>query len=375
MYAQVVRPNETSLELEKKFVRLRIVNMYGVDIGLFDFDFDTTFAVVTLNADKQIYSRYGGRDSKSAESFVSPKAFENILSRSLELHKKVKAGELQLPKITESKDPKSYPFVENLWGRCLHCHDVASAQAVEQFKLENFSQKTDVWIYPEPISLGLDLKPDDGTTLNAATGAAKDAELKAGDQIVAINTKPANTYSDIQYILHHLPEETTTVSVSLADERTVEITLPEDWRHSDISWRRIGMRLTPSAGFGGKPLDAAAKAEHKLPEDGFATVIHFDDLPKPADSPLQQGDIVHSINDVTKSGGTQHAGLYLSLHHKVSETVKLGVIRKGKPLSIDLTLVKPPGDTERIMNGRGGGMMKGKGKRKGMMKGRMRRDQ
>ena len=117
MYAQVVRPPENILKLEKQFVLLRIVNMSEVDVGLFDFDFDTTFAVLAMNHEKQVYLRYGGRDSKSAESFVSTASFEKALTRGLTLHEKWQKGKLTLPAAGQSKLSSSYPFVATAAGR------------------------------------------------------------------------------------------------------------------------------------------------------------------------------------------------------------------------------------------------------------------
>ena len=49
-------------KLQQQFVRLRIVNMAEVDVGLFDFDFDTTFALFVLNGERNVYLRYGARN-------------------------------------------------------------------------------------------------------------------------------------------------------------------------------------------------------------------------------------------------------------------------------------------------------------------------
>jgi hypothetical protein len=48
----------------KQFVCVRIVQANALDLALFQFDFDLTFAAFFMNADKTIYGRYGTRSSQ-----------------------------------------------------------------------------------------------------------------------------------------------------------------------------------------------------------------------------------------------------------------------------------------------------------------------
>lgn len=370
-----MRPEQELLELEKKFVRLRIVNIADLDVGKFDFDFDTTFAIMVLNKDGQVISRYGGRDAKSAESFITVPSMTKALVRSLDLHQKSKDNSLKLPKTLKSRQAQSYPFISNLAARCVHCHDVASAQAFETFKSPTFDLMKDIWLHPEPISLGLDLDPDDGATLRKAVGVAKTSGLASGDRILAVNGVPVSTFTDIQYQLHRLSTDTKSIKIRVKDKKTITLPLNDYWKHSDITWRRLGIRLSPSAGFGGTPLSAEEKTALKLPADGFATTVRFLNFPKPDKTPLKDGDIVFSVNKVEQSKLTQHAALHITLTHKLNEVVQLGVIRKGERLIIPLTVSGGPSDNQRVMDsdsrmGRGG-MMRGRGMGRG---GRRNRD-
>ena len=44
------------------FVLVRILNMRGVNLNVFDFDYDMTWAALFLNAQEKVLGRYGSRD-------------------------------------------------------------------------------------------------------------------------------------------------------------------------------------------------------------------------------------------------------------------------------------------------------------------------
>ena len=52
--------------LLQRFVRARIVNMVGIDVGLYDFDRHNTIYFFIVSPDEQVYLRYGGRDALEA---------------------------------------------------------------------------------------------------------------------------------------------------------------------------------------------------------------------------------------------------------------------------------------------------------------------
>ena len=65
---QVKRLNEEIADVADKYVRVRLVRITGVDLRLFDFDYDVTWFAFFLNADEHVYGRYGGRDAVDAQS-------------------------------------------------------------------------------------------------------------------------------------------------------------------------------------------------------------------------------------------------------------------------------------------------------------------
>ena len=69
--------------------------MDDVDIGLFDRDWNNTLYFFILNADEQIYMRYGGRDAASPDTYLNLSSLELALQQGLELHRRYQQGELK----------------------------------------------------------------------------------------------------------------------------------------------------------------------------------------------------------------------------------------------------------------------------------------
>src|SRR5206468_10131232 len=80
-----------------QFVCVRLVQANAMDLSLFQFDYDLTFAVFFMNADKTIYGRFGTRsERKDATKDISMEGFRKALAAALELHKKYPANKASL---------------------------------------------------------------------------------------------------------------------------------------------------------------------------------------------------------------------------------------------------------------------------------------
>ena len=127
-----------------KFVCVRLVQANALDLTLFQFDYDLTFAVFLLNADKTIYARFGSRsDRKDAAKDISMEGFRKTLAAALELHKRYPANKASLAgkqsRSTRFKSPENFPSLAGKYkpnldyeGKvvqsCMHCHQVREAE-------------------------------------------------------------------------------------------------------------------------------------------------------------------------------------------------------------------------------------------------------
>ena len=80
-----------------KFVCVRLVQANALDLTLFQFDYDLTFAAFFVNADRTIYGRYGSRsDRKDATKDISIEGLRQALVGALDLHRHYPANKASL---------------------------------------------------------------------------------------------------------------------------------------------------------------------------------------------------------------------------------------------------------------------------------------
>ena len=74
--------------LLEQFVRVRVIATNGLDLSLFQYDTDQSFAVFLLNADGTVYGRYGTRSHRTEwQGDVSVEGMAKAMEGALALHK------------------------------------------------------------------------------------------------------------------------------------------------------------------------------------------------------------------------------------------------------------------------------------------------
>src|SRR5580765_9083675 len=157
-----------------KFVCVRLVQANALDLSLFQFDYDLTFAVFLLNADKTIYGRFGSRsDRKDAAKDISMEGFRKALSGALDLHKRYPANKASLAgkqsRPTRFKTPEDFPSLAGKYkptldyeGKvvqsCMHCHQVRDAERT--FFRADRKPIPDEVLYPWPMPTAIGLTVD-----------------------------------------------------------------------------------------------------------------------------------------------------------------------------------------------------------------------
>jgi predicted metalloprotease with PDZ domain len=315
--------------------------MRGVDLDLFDFDYDLTWMGFFLSADGAVLGRYGGRTAESADSQVSLAGLRYAMQAALERHRR---GEVP-DRRTASKPRRTveqYSAARRLPERaCIHCHQVyelrrESLQAEGQWSLD------ELWVHPLPENVGLTLDVDRGDRVARVAAGSPVARLgiQAGDLLRTIDGRPVASFADVQYALHRAPARGT-VAIAWQQEgrtRTGELTLPAGWRKTDISWRWSLRGLDPPPWVHGYDLTAQEKKELGL----SATRLAFRQgpfVPEPAQQAgIRQNDVIVGVDGKELHLTERQLGTYIRLNYKVGDHVTYNLLRGGKRLDVSLRL-------------------------------------
>jgi len=353
---KVMRPDKELEQLEQKFVCVRIVKTNGLDLKLFQFDYDQSWSAMFINADKTIYGRYGTRASsgKNSDTYLSLPSFRKALERALELHKGYPGNKAQLA-ANIGKDP-DYPVPEKIPGlqergkvvpttrqSCIHCHMVREFIIRARWQ-ENKLSPADLWVYPLPERIGLTMEIDDGLRIKAIApdSPAARAGLSEGDELVTLNGQPLLSTADIQWALHRAPNEGH-LAVALrrggeAITKTVE--LKGNWKEGDIAWRAsswYGLRQ----GLKVDPLSLAERKKHGLNADVLALAVKGlfgKGAPLLQKAGLRNNDVIVAVDGKTAPMTESQFLAYLRLQHGPADSVRLTVLRGGKQQELTIPM-------------------------------------
>ncbi len=318
--------------------------MDNVDIGLFEHDRHNTLYYYILNADEQIYMRYGGRDSAEPDTYLSLESLEIALQKGLELH----AKRTTLPKQSRPSPDfaKNYPLlVERTFarGQCVECHLIGDFQNLRRERDKSIDNMTHLYRSPDIRTIGIHLDIPKGLVVAKAEGAAATAGIQPGDRIVGINGTPVYTFADLQHA-YDKTDRRAAKQIQLTVDRPGDsaaarefvVNLPPRWWLYDVTYRQSSVE--PRLYFGCQPMTAADKKKHELKPEGFAcTVNRVDSFALSVKShSLQVGDIVYGVNGVQRDDFAHTAELYMKLYMTPGDSAKLDVIRNGARLESSL---------------------------------------
>ena len=325
-----------------QYVCVRIVRMDDVDVGLFDRDWNTTLYYFMLNADEQIYMRYGGRDSQSADTYLNLSSLELALKQGLDLHARYQRGELK-------KEPRPAPhfprenslLVQRTFAQhqCVECHLIGDFQNLQREQNGTLDKLAHLYRSPDIKTLGIQLDVPQGLVVKETQGAAAAAGMKAGDRIAKINGTTVWTFGDLQYRYDKVDRKAERIQMTVdrsGNSIDLPIALPQRWWWTDVRFRQSSVEPRPY--FEDRPLTDAEKAKLGLKPDGFASevkfVAEFAKMVKSHD--LRVGDIIVAVDGVERDDLANTAELFIKLHKTAGDAVTLDVLRDGHRLQMPL---------------------------------------
>jgi hypothetical protein len=366
---ELVDTDETLKPLLAQYVRVRIVSANGLDLSLFQYDYDQSFAVFMLNGDGTIYGRFGTRsDRTNWIGDVSLIGMGKALKGALDLHAAYAArpaGAAVPPGLAAKRGPaplfpapERFPtltkygptitYAANVMQSCIHCHQVGDAMREHLWKAGPLPEEV-IFPYPHPKSQGLILDPREMATVKSVDpgSPAEAAGFKAGDAIRSMNGQTLLSIADVQWVLHRTPPSGGTVKAEVVrGGKTTELTwtFPAGWRRrDDLSWRASSWGFRRMA-TGGMKLDALPAAERPagVPAEGMALLAKhvgaFGAHATAKNAGFLKDDVIVSFDGRTDLAREADLFAHVLLGKRPGDAVAVRVIRAGRPMDLKLPI-------------------------------------
>lgn len=356
----VIRP------LLDQFVCARQVSTNGLDLTLFQYDTDQSFAVFMLNADGTIYGRFGTRSHRTEWlGDVSLEGLAAALQSALRLHQGYPGNrELLAGKNggnPEVASPEKYPSLAgkftdalNYQGdvakSCIHCHQIGEAQREYYWRRGKAIPEQILFPYPHPKSLGLILDPKQCATVKSIEpdSIAEASGLKPGDAIESLAGQAPLSIADVQWVLHQADGNGDSIPMKITrggQSLDLRLDLELGWRRNgDLSWRTTswGYRRMVSGGLRLAEIDEEKRAELDFPDDGMALLVtHVGQYGAHAAAKkagFRKGDILVSYDGQDDLLSESALFAHALENHRAGDHVLTTVVRNGKQIELTMPI-------------------------------------
>jgi serine protease Do len=353
--AAVMQPDAELAEIEKQFVCVRIIQANRLDLELFQYDYDMSWAAMFLHADGTVYGRYGSRDASgpASDRLLATAAFKKAAERALVLHRddpavkhslRAKRGsEPAYKQATDIPGLTDRPREATMRQNCIHCHMVKEYALRAKWEAGKLT-KEDLFVYPQPTNLGLTMDVEDGLLVREVEphSAAAKAGLAAGDRLERINEQPLISLADIQWALHRAAEDEPLRMSFVRGGKLVSTVIepPAGWQKSDIAWRAsswYGLRQ----GFKTEPLTEEDKQARGLARGSLALAVKLlagKGGPKLQAAGIKKDDVIVAVDGRTEAMTESDFLVFLRTTHGPQDTVRFTILRgqERKELAIPL---------------------------------------
>ncbi len=340
------------------FIAVRQVEMEGVDLNQFQFDFDLNWAAMFINADGTVYARYGTQSVQGPDAYNSIAGLKATMERVLKLHEAYPRNAAEL----KGKKPPVKPYrtamempgltdrqrfrAETSRKNCIHCHMIHDAENIQALN-EGRSKESLFYRYPLPENIGLVIEADHGTRIaRVQPGSPADkAGLRAGEEITHMNGQAMTSIADMQWVLHHLPSGKAVVRVTGTRSGEKTLRLKDGWKKHDFWWRGSMWSISPKLRTWLPSLDEQQRRNLRLNAGQGAFEVRWINTGSRSGKAvrkagLRQKDVIVALDGRSLPVDTRQFQALIKTRYEVGDTLHLTVVRNGKRLKINVPLVE-----------------------------------
>lgn len=358
--AEVAKGNQKIATLaSSEFISVRIVEMKGINLSDFQFDYDLNWAGMFIHHDGTVLARYGTQSAEGADAYNSVAGLESTMKAVLKAYKSYPTNRRSFEKKKGSPQPYAkaleLPGLNNKeryagqteLNNCIHCHNIHDARHESLFRSKNLTHEK-LWKFPLPKNVGLIMNRD---TINEVQSvipqsAAMKAGIKKGDMIESINEQSILSIADMQWVFHNASNNKESFDLRIRSKngiKRVKLETSAGWKKSDISWRASMWNLPPRLGIWTPRANENELRKAGLQKDEEAILIKWINRKQNTSNAawqagLRQGDILLEVNGKPALKDPEKLHTYIKLNHQPGEWMTWTVLRNGKEKEIRFQL-------------------------------------
>lgn len=338
--------------------------MNAVDLNLFQFDYDQTWAVMFFRHDGTVLARYGTRADADGMKYNSLEGFEFTMRSVLAADKNWQPAmaayykdKLGPPAEYATADSIPSETIKRIHARekdskqsCIHCHNVYDAQRDVAID-EGEYNPAERFKYPLPENIGLVVDEETQIRDVIPESPASKVGIRRG-YIKRVNGQIVHSIADIQFVLHHVSDPgrvtietarslrpwSTTDTPSEAASVATTIPLPAGWRESNIGWRASMYGMPPKPGLWVQAASKGEKLKLEIPAEKLALKVRGVFGKEVRQHGLKKGDMIVQFGEETDhhTEGEFHGHLRLN-YYRPNAKLPLKLIRDGKQIDLTVT--------------------------------------
>jgi hypothetical protein len=335
--------------MREQFVCARITSLNRANLNRFEFDYDTTWNAFFLDADLNVYSRYGGRDDGPAEGRLSKESLLQTMQEVLDVHKrgqslppKQRLAELQ-PVPADTFTPDDIPLLKKNHQGCVHCHQVREYTLLQSFHDGQF-EREQLFPFPLPENVGLAFDRKHGYRVEKVepASAAAEAGLQPGDVVLRVDDVPIRSEYDFRWVLHRKTGDAPLTVVARrpregAESETIHaaVALRDNWRQTEIGWRKSLRSVPFPMGFRGYALTRSQRKEAGLTEEQLAIrVISILSRGLGKEIGLEKHDTIVAVDEFEKDRSFDEFKSFLLRRYQPGDEIVLTVLREERSITL-----------------------------------------
>jgi serine protease Do len=293
-----------------------------MDLKLFQFDYDMSFAIFFLNADRTIYGRYGTRSHRPKEAHldISMTGLAEAMKAATDLHSEYPENRNSL--LGKAGAKPRYPSPEKIPVAILF-----------------------PWPLPEVVGLTLD-RAKRATVMSVLKCSPADAAgFNAGDELISLSGQPLVSIADVQWVLHRSGPNTTLPAQIMRNGKpqTLALVLKPGWREkSDISWRTSSWnyRRIASGGMLLENLSAEERKRRGIADGKMALRVEYvgqwGKYATAKRAGFEKDDLIVSFDGHDDAWKEQDLWFYVMEKKKTGDRIPITEVRGNRKLEVKL---------------------------------------